>query len=92
MTADDGGESGGGAADPNLTRWLKQFGRWLRDFHETAATLRQVRGDNQELRRQVDQLEKAVAEQTGQLKHLDELVQLRVKEEVERQLDRRGRS
>jgi len=92
MTADDGDDSGGDAADPKLARWLRQFGRWFRDFHDTAVTLREIRAENQDLRQQIDKLEKEVTQQTGELQYLDTLVQLRVKEEVKRQLDRRGRS
>lgn len=50
MAADDGDDSGANAADPKLARWLKQFGRWFRDFHDAAATLREIRAENQELR------------------------------------------
>lgn len=84
------------AGDENLSpadslQWFKRLAQWVKDVSDVHETLRQIRQENAELRQQISTLQKAVDKQTGQLHYLDQLVQLRAKEEVERQLDRRAR-
>ena len=79
----EGGESKT-QSKPQSIKWASWLKQWAKDLYNVASTLERIRAENAELRKQIDELQRLVDRQTGQLEHIDKLVRCEVKEELDR--------